>query len=87
MTVMSSLAPLFLLDATLRLKWIFRGRLWKHAQHGLHVLCGDGLAEKATFALRDQKADMDTREWAERYLAGMTDMPREEFLANRRAQS
>ncbi|HVI91011.1 MAG TPA: hypothetical protein VM659_22120 [Dongiaceae bacterium] len=87
MTVMSSLAPLFQLDATFRLKGIFRDRLWKHAQNGPKFHRDGSLAAQAILALRDPEAGMDSREWAERYLADIIDMPLEEFTANHRAQS
>jgi hypothetical protein len=47
----------------------------------------DSLRELATRALKSQSANADLREWAERYLCGLTGATPDKFMEHRRAQA
>jgi len=47
----------------------------------------DNLRRLATGALKSQSANTDLRDWAERYLCGLTDATPEKFMEHRRAQA
>jgi hypothetical protein len=47
----------------------------------------DNLRGLAIGALKSQSANADLREWAERYLCGLTDAPPEKFMEHRQAQA
>ena len=47
----------------------------------------DNLRVLATGALKSQSANADLRDWAERYLCGLTDATPDKFMEHRRAQA
>ena len=48
---------------------------------------GDRRRSEAAATLRDSGSDEDSREWAERYLCGMTEKDLNAFMTNRPARS
>jgi hypothetical protein len=47
----------------------------------------DNLRALATHALKSESANADLRDWAERYLCGLTDATPDKFMEHRRAQA